>query len=107
MMRFSHMQFASQFNSKYDSWQLGNEFQSKWATKAEQDGVLQYGKDFMAQLAPVYSASETKNGGMITSCIWSVHTPSRPAVHGLTDPPVPCSCAVCAQSRLPVVRPCA
>ena len=40
------------FNSKYDAWQLGNEFQSNWATKAEQAGVLQYGKDFMAQLAP-------------------------------------------------------
>jgi hypothetical protein len=30
---------------------------------------LQYGKDFMAQLAPVYTGGETKNGGMITSCI--------------------------------------
>ena len=29
------------FNSKYDAWQLGSEFQSNWATKAEQDGVLQ------------------------------------------------------------------
>eukprot|EP00440_Ansanella_granifera_P019850 gb/GFBE01021564.1/.p1 GENE.gb/GFBE01021564.1/~~gb/GFBE01021564.1/.p1 ORF type:complete len:442 (+),score=98.20 gb/GFBE01021564.1/:1-1326(+) len=57
------------FNSKYDSWQLGNEFQSKWDTKAEQEGVLQYGKDFMAQLAPVYTKPETKHGGMITSCI--------------------------------------
>jgi len=33
--------------------QLGNEFQSNWATKEEQAGVLQYGKDFMAQLGPV------------------------------------------------------
>ena len=31
--------------------------------------MLQYGKDFMAQLAPVCTAPETKNGGMITSCI--------------------------------------
>ena len=54
------------FNSKYDAWQLGNEFQSNWQTKAEQDGVIQYGKDFMAQLAPVYTGGETKNGGMIT-----------------------------------------
>jgi hypothetical protein len=38
------------FNSKYDAWQLGCEFQSNWATKAEQDGVLQYGKDFMTQV---------------------------------------------------------
>merc|ERR1712110_1396102 len=44
------------------------EFQSNWATKEEQQGVLQYGKDFMKQLAPVY-AQGTKNGGMITSCI--------------------------------------
>jgi hypothetical protein len=32
------------FNSKYDAWQLGSEFQSDWSTKAEQAGVLQYGK---------------------------------------------------------------
>ena len=57
------------FNSKYDAWQLGNEFQSNWQTKAEQDGVLQYGLDFMQQLAPIYTGSETKHGGMITSCI--------------------------------------
>ena len=56
------------FNSKYDAWQLGNEFQSNWATKPEQAGVLQYGKDFLAQLAPNMGAT-TKNGGMITSCI--------------------------------------
>ena len=58
------------FNSKYDAWQLGNEFQSAWTTKDEQDGVLQYGIDFMEQLAPVYATgAETKHGGMITSCI--------------------------------------
>eukprot|EP00039_Didymoeca_costata_P013171 m.196175 g.196175 ORF g.196175 m.196175 type:complete len:428 (-) comp15696_c0_seq2:106-1389(-) len=56
------------FNSKYDAWQLGNIFQSSWETKAEQDGVLQYGLDFMKQLYPVYNG-ETQNGGMITSCI--------------------------------------
>ena len=53
------------FNSKYDAWQLGNEFQSTWTTKAEQAGVLQYGEDFLAQLAPVYKGGETKNGGMV------------------------------------------
>ena len=57
------------FNSKYDAWQLGNEFQSSWTTKAEQAGVLQYGLDFIQQLAPVSSPTVTKNGGMITSCI--------------------------------------
>jgi len=57
------------FNSKYDSWQMGNILQTSWETKAEQQAVLQYGNDFMAQLAPVYAGSETKNGGMITSCI--------------------------------------
>ena len=31
--------------------------------------MLQYGKDFMQQLAPVYTGGETKHGGMITSCI--------------------------------------
>ena len=40
-----------------------------WATKEEQDGVLQYGLDFLEQLKPAYTAPETKNGGMITSCI--------------------------------------
>ena len=44
------------------AWQLGNEFQSKWTTKDEQAGVLQYGLDFLHQLAPVYTAPETKNG---------------------------------------------
>ena len=70
------------FNSKYDAWQLGNEFQSNWQTKAEQDGVLQYGLDFMQQLAPIYTGSETKHGGMITSCIchgcpWPATVPMR------------------------------
>jgi len=55
------------FNSKYDSWQLGHEFQSAWTTKAEQDAVIQYGKDFMQQFAPV--AASPKNGAFITSCI--------------------------------------
>merc|ERR1719267_70213 len=55
------------FNSKYDAWQLGNEFQSKWTTKAEQDGVIHYGTDFMRQFEPVTKA--TKNGAFITSCI--------------------------------------
>ena len=37
---------------------------------AEQAGVLQYGLDFLEQLAPVYATgAETKHGGMITSCI--------------------------------------
>ena len=31
--------------------------------------MLQYGKDFLNQLAPVYLGGETKHGGMITSCI--------------------------------------
>mmetsp|Transcript_2977 Transcript_2977/g.7079 ORF Transcript_2977/g.7079 Transcript_2977/m.7079 type:complete len:419 (-) Transcript_2977:180-1436(-) len=57
------------FNSKYDAWQLGNEFQSRWDTKAEQDGVLQYGKDFMAQLDYLAGSEWLKNGAMITSCI--------------------------------------
>ena len=55
------------FNSKYDAWQLSNEFQSDWATAAEQKGVLQYGIDFMSQFAAV--AADEKNGAFITSCI--------------------------------------
>ena len=55
------------FNSKYDGWQLGSEFQSNWATKAEQDGVVQCGVDFLKQFSPVQS--EPKNGAMIMSCI--------------------------------------
>ena len=55
------------FNSKYDSWQLANELQTNWVTKPEQDAVLQYGLDLMAQFAPVQT--EGKNGAFITSCI--------------------------------------
>ena len=55
------------FNSKYDAWQLANEFQSTWTTKAEQYGVLDYGRDFVRDFAPVESAS--KNSAFITSCI--------------------------------------
>ena len=61
------------FNSKYDAWQLKNELQldyKQWHTRTEHAAVLQYGKDFLAQLAPVHSAAESANGGMITSCIW-------------------------------------
>lgn len=55
------------FNSKYDAWQLSNEFQSDWTTKAEQQGVLQYGKDFITQLGAV--RAQSRNGAFITSCI--------------------------------------
>ena len=57
------------FNSKYDEWQIENVLQTKWITKAEQAGVLQYGLDFLAALASVYTLPETKNGGVITSCM--------------------------------------
>ena len=55
------------FNSKYDAWQLQNEFQSDWETKAEQEGVLEYGKEFVRDFAPVEASR--KNGAFITSCI--------------------------------------
>ena len=58
------------FNSKYDAWQLGNELETKWTTKPEQDAVVQYGKDFLAQFNPI--KSEPQNGAMITSCICHV-----------------------------------
>ena len=59
------------------AWQLQNILQSPWSSKAEQQAVLQYGKDFLDQLEPVFTSktggdgeeAETKNGGMITSCI--------------------------------------
>jgi len=55
------------FNSKYDAWQLANEFQSAWTTKAEQDGVLAYGAGFLHDFDPV--KADEKNGAFITSCI--------------------------------------
>jgi len=55
------------FNSKYDSWQLGNELQTKWDTAEEQAAVIQYGEDFLEQFKPVQT--ESQNGAMITSCI--------------------------------------
>eukprot|EP00939_MAST-03C_sp_MAST-3C-sp1_P000133 g133.t1 len=55
------------FNSKYDAWQLANEFQSSWTTKAEQDGVLDYGVGFLQDFKPV--EADSKNGAFITSCI--------------------------------------
>jgi len=68
-----HMQDAIKtpffmFNSKFDAWQLGNELETRWeGNTTEQAAVLQYGKDFLAQFAPVQA--EGKNGAMITSCI--------------------------------------
>jgi len=71
------------FNSKYDAWQLGNEFQSKWSTPAEKAGVLQYGVDFLKQFAPVQA--EPKNGAMITSCICHGCDWATLKVNGLTS----------------------
>lgn len=55
------------FNSRFDAWQLENEFQSKWVTPEEQAGVIEYGSNFLTQLAPLQAVG--KHGGMITSCI--------------------------------------
>ena len=58
------------FNSKYDSWQLGNELQTTYgpgSPEVQQAAVLQYGEDFMNQFAPV--RKDAKNGAFITSCI--------------------------------------
>lgn len=71
------------FNSKYDAWQLASEFQSQWTTRAEQDGVIQYGKDFMSQFNAIVPKNP-KNGAMITSCIchgcpWNTLTTGRDA----------------------------
>lgn len=55
------------FNSKYDAWQLANELQTEWKTKAEQEAVLQYGEDFLQQFKAIQG--EGKHGAMITSCI--------------------------------------
>ena len=56
-------------SSKYDAWQIGSELQiHNWVgNKTLQDSILQYGKDFLTQFAPVQQ--ESKNGAMITSCI--------------------------------------
>lgn len=70
-----HMQDAIKtpffvFNSKYDSWQLNNELQTAFGPgtpAAQQDAVLKYGKDFLADFTPV--RAEDKNGAFITSCI--------------------------------------
>lgn len=72
-------------NSKYDAWQLGNIFQSEFVDKAEQNGVLQYGADFMQALEPLTSSPTSPHGGLITSCI----------CHGV------CTCHICpCHSRL-------
>jgi len=62
------------FNSKYDAWQMNNILRAPCyasnkhpCSKEEQNAVLQYGKDFLAQFAPVQK--ESQNGAMITSCI--------------------------------------
>tara|TARA_B110000208_G_scaffold38207_1_gene50524 strand:+ start:1871 stop:3277 length:1407 start_codon:yes stop_codon:yes gene_type:complete len=61
------------FNSQYDAWQLGNEFQAKFGAGMlpQQNGVIQYGKDFITQLnaAGIGATSGSPHGGMITSCI--------------------------------------
>jgi hypothetical protein len=58
------------FNSKFDAWQLANEFQSSWPDTPSQNGVLQYGADFMTELtAAGIGSAGSKHGGMITSCI--------------------------------------
>ena len=56
------------FNSKFDAWQLGNELQTNWVDDAERAAVVQYGKDFDAQFAPVI-AEDHGHGAVITTCI--------------------------------------
>ena len=55
------------FNSRFDAWQLANEFQSDWETKDEQAGVIAYGAAFEKDFRAV--SSHEKNGAFITSCI--------------------------------------
>ena len=55
-------------NSRFDRWQLQNIFQSEWANKAEQDGVLEFGGHFLKALAPL-TAPTSPHGGAITTCI--------------------------------------
>jgi hypothetical protein len=67
------------FNSQYDAWQLGNEFQATFGVNQtqQQEGVIQYGADFITQLmAAGIGANGSKHGGVITSCIchrYSIH----------------------------------
>ena len=56
-------------NSRFDRWQLQNIFQSEWANKAEQDGVLEFGGHFLKALAPLTASPTSPHGGAITTCI--------------------------------------
>ena len=62
--------------ARYDAWQLSQELETSWeGNTTEQAAVLQYGKDFLTQFAPVQA--EPKNGAMITSC---TRVPYRPFI---------------------------
>ena len=55
-------------NSKYDSWQLGNDLQLANYSNAEfYDDVLAYGEDFLSAAAPI--AGMARSGGFVTSCV--------------------------------------
>jgi hypothetical protein len=56
------------FNSRFDAWQLANINQAGWKTQPEQQAVLQYGADFLADWQPVVPKSG-RNGAFITTCI--------------------------------------
>lgn len=59
------------FNSRFDAWQLANEFQSHWNTAEEQAGVIKYGTTFLQELSALRKVNDKnkKHGGMITTCI--------------------------------------
>ena len=79
MQRFIKTPFFMQ-QSKFDYWQLTNILalpsRPFHPNATQQQAVLQYSRDFMAQLAPVLH-DPRQNGGFITSCICHVrgHTP--------------------------------
>lgn len=119
-----HMQSVVQtpfyvFNSRFDSWQLANELQTKWDTADEQArrcachgactprdptvrsfhascqqaAVLRYGDDFNKQFEPVM-APEKAHGAFITTCQRTKRVHRRSS-H---------SCAFCALSEASAVR---
>ena len=66
------------FNGRFDAWQLANilqvgDYKHVPTLPAERAGVLQYGADFLTQLAPFVapssSTTEQTHGGFITSCV--------------------------------------
>ena len=55
----------------FDAWQIGNILQiGTWATKPEQDAIVEYGRGFLAQFATASrEGGGGRNGAFISTCI--------------------------------------